>query len=114
MFRDRTNSEALSTFTCASCAESVPLCSHCSVDIDDPKFGLKHPDLASDETNLLDIIIVACGWTRTVFRRQLPSMTDLLLDPPGVSFPNDGRHADLSVCKTCYSDLKWKRMAATY
>jgi hypothetical protein len=38
-------------------------------------------------------------------------LRDLLLNAAGVLFPNDGSPATLSICKTCYSDLK-KRMPA--
>jgi hypothetical protein len=56
-FRDQTSSEALSTFTCASCAESVSLRSHCSLIVGDSQIDLgvlKRPDLETDEANLLD------------------------------------------------------------
>lgn len=74
---------------------------------------LKRPDLASDETNLLD----RYKWLDpNCVPPPMPfddgSLRDLLLDPAGVSFPNDGRPATLSICKTCYSDLKKKRMPA--
>jgi hypothetical protein len=35
LFHNETSSEALSTFTCAACAESMPLHSHCSVNVGD-------------------------------------------------------------------------------
>ncbi|KAJ7809984.1 hypothetical protein B0H13DRAFT_1927578 [Mycena leptocephala] len=57
LFRSETSAEALSTFTCAACAESVPLRSYCSVTVGDPNFELnvlKRPDLRSDESLLLE------------------------------------------------------------
>jgi hypothetical protein len=56
LFRDQTGSEALATFTCASCSESTPLRAHCSVTIGDPHFDLsvlKRPDLKSDDALLV-------------------------------------------------------------
>jgi hypothetical protein len=35
---------------------------------------------------------------------------DPLLDPNGISFPSDGRPPVLSLCKTCHSYLKKKKM----
>jgi hypothetical protein len=55
IIREQTSSEALSTFTYAACAESIPQRSHCPVG--DPGFNsdlLKCPDLKFDEANLLD------------------------------------------------------------
>ena len=57
MFREQTSSEALSTFTYAECAESIPQRSHCPVVVGDPGFNadvLKRLDLKFGEANLLD------------------------------------------------------------
>lgn len=50
LFRDQTGSEALATFTCASCSESTHLRAHCSITTGDPHVDLsvhKRPDLKS-------------------------------------------------------------------
>ncbi|KAJ7865848.1 hypothetical protein B0H13DRAFT_1636891, partial [Mycena leptocephala] len=39
-------------------------------------------------------------------------LRDLLLDPDGVSFSNDGDSPVLSLCKSCHSYLKRKKMPA--
>ncbi|KAJ7339032.1 hypothetical protein DFH08DRAFT_938813 [Mycena albidolilacea] len=51
------SSEALSTFTCAVCAKSASLRSHCSVVVNNPDFDLSvlvHPDFKADKSNLLN------------------------------------------------------------
>ncbi|KAJ7924534.1 hypothetical protein B0H13DRAFT_2578761 [Mycena leptocephala] len=89
-FRDQTSSAALSTFTCASCAESVSLRSHCSVAVGDSKFDLsvlKRPDLKSDEANLLDRyrwLHPDCVPPTMPFDKG--PLRDLLLDPDAQPF----------------------------
>lgn len=115
-FRDQTCSAALSTFTCASCAESVSLRFHCSVAIGDSKFDLsvlKRPDLKSDEANLLDRykwLHPDCVPPTMPFNEGL--LCDLLLDPDGIFFPTDGSPPVLSLCQPCHSDLKREKMPA--
>ncbi|KAJ7476543.1 hypothetical protein FB451DRAFT_1173405 [Mycena latifolia] len=54
-FREMTSSEALTTFTCASCAEAIPLRSHFSLSITEFDCEiLKRPDLVSNDELLLD------------------------------------------------------------
>ncbi|KAJ7898101.1 hypothetical protein B0H13DRAFT_2337635 [Mycena leptocephala] len=51
----RASSEALGTFTCASCGEAVPLRSHRSLSLSQFDVDiLKRPDLSANEENLLD------------------------------------------------------------
>lgn len=116
MFRNQTSSEGLSTFTCASCAESVSLRDHCSVRVGDSHFDLtvlKRPDLNWDETNILN----RYKWLHpNCISPPLPfdedPLRDLLLDPDGVSLSTDGGSPVLSLCKSCHSYLKRKKMPA--
>jgi hypothetical protein len=116
MFRNQTSSEVLSTFTCATCAESVSLRDHCSVRVGDSYFDLtvlKRPDLNSDETNILD----RYKWLHPdCISPPMPfdegPLRDLLLDPDGVSLSTDGGSPVLSLCKSCHSYLKRKKMPA--
>ncbi|KAJ7891747.1 hypothetical protein B0H13DRAFT_2340450 [Mycena leptocephala] len=55
LFREQTSSEALGTFTCASCGGAVPLRSHRSLSLSQFDVDvLKRPDLSANEENLLD------------------------------------------------------------
>jgi hypothetical protein len=71
----------------------------------------KRPDFKVDETNLLD----RYKWlhpdcTQPMMPFEEGPLRDLLLDPLGVSFPTDGGPPVLSLCKTCHSYLKKKKM----
>jgi hypothetical protein len=116
LFRETTSSEALSTFTCAACAESAPLRSHCSMSIGDPSFDLnllKRPNLKSDESLLLD----QYKWLHPdCVPPPMPfddgPLRDILVDRDGVSLPLDGGQPSLSLCKSCHSSLKNGRTPA--
>ncbi|KAJ7323606.1 hypothetical protein DFH08DRAFT_817642 [Mycena albidolilacea] len=55
MFREQTSSEALATYNCASCSESVPFRSHCSLPLDEfDSTLLQRPDLKANENLVLD------------------------------------------------------------
>ncbi|KAJ7330809.1 hypothetical protein DFH08DRAFT_814896 [Mycena albidolilacea] len=109
IFRERTSSEALTTFTCASCAETVPLISQCSLSLD--MFHteiIKRPDRRLDD----DLVLERYKWLHP--ECVPPSMPldgndvldDLLLAPDGVSFASDGSPPLLSLCSVCHSSLK--------
>ncbi|KAJ6492080.1 hypothetical protein C8R45DRAFT_1096126 [Mycena sanguinolenta] len=87
LFRDKTSSEALTAFTCTSCAEAVPPASQCSLPLDVFNTDLvKRPDRTLDKDFMLD----KYKWLHPDW---LPpptplegnaSLEDLLLDPDGV------------------------------
>jgi hypothetical protein len=109
IFRERTSSEALTTFTCASCAETVPLISQCSLSLD--MFHteiIKQPDRRLDD----DLVLERYKWLHPECVPPLMPLDgndvldDLLLDPDGVSFASDGSPPLLSLCSVCHSSLK--------
>ncbi|KAJ7611290.1 hypothetical protein FB45DRAFT_875488 [Roridomyces roridus] len=111
-FRERTGSEALSTFTCAVCAESSPLRSHCSVAADDPEFDLSILQ-QPDDTNVLDMY----KWLHPECEQPpMPydegPLRNLLVDPDGVTFSAESAVPTLSMCKCCHSSLKRKKLPA--
>jgi hypothetical protein len=115
LFRNETSSDALSTFTCAACAESVPLRSHCSVTVGDPNIDLdvlKRPDLRPDDSLLLDQykwLNPECDPPPMPFDEG--PLRDILVDRDGVYFPSDHGPPSLSLCKSCHSALKKKKVA---
>ncbi|KAJ7234431.1 hypothetical protein C8J57DRAFT_1531590 [Mycena rebaudengoi] len=108
LFRERTSSEALTNFTCASCAEAVPLHSHCSMSLNDFDLQLlKRPDLNCNE----DIILDQYKWLHPdcvppPMSYDEGPLKDLLLDPDGVSYSTDSGSPILSLCSVCNSSLK--------
>lgn len=108
LFRDVTSSEALTTVTCASCAEAVALQAQCSLATDAFNTDLlKRPDVAVSEDPILDRykwLHPDCVPPPMPFDSDGP-LKDLLLDPDGVSYPHDGPPI-LSLCSVCHSSLK--------
>jgi hypothetical protein len=106
LFREQTSSEALATFTCASCAEAVSMRSHCSLSLSEFDFNiLKRPDLKTNEAFLLDqykYLHPDCIPPPMPFDDG--PLRDLI-DCDGVSFP-DGGQPVLSLCTECQSLLK--------
>ncbi|KAJ7207628.1 hypothetical protein GGX14DRAFT_396446 [Mycena pura] len=103
-FRDQTSSEALSTFTCASCAETVLLRSQCSIVAGDPHYDLnvlKRPDLKSDNTifwivihgSILNVLHLPCPLMKVLFAISL-SIQLVYLIP---------KMAEIPFC--CYANL---------
>ncbi|KAJ6568742.1 hypothetical protein B0H19DRAFT_687188 [Mycena capillaripes] len=87
------SSVALAMLTCASCAEAVPLRSHCLLSIN--KFDsqiLTCPDLACDE----DLLVDRFKWLHS---DCVPLPTD------DVSFYSDDPPV-LSLCSVCHSSVK--------
>ncbi|KAJ6505025.1 hypothetical protein C8R45DRAFT_923332 [Mycena sanguinolenta] len=99
LFREMTSFKALSSFTCASCAEAVPLRSHCSLSAKDFDLNnLKRPDRSGNEELLLD----RYKWLHPdCVPLQMPfdecEFKDVLVDPDGVTFPPDAALV-LSLC----------------
>ncbi|KAF7378322.1 ATP-dependent DNA helicase [Mycena sanguinolenta] len=109
LFRERTSSEALTTFTCAACAEAVPPLSQCLLPLDAFNTDLiKRPDRTLDENGMLD----KYKWLHPdCLPPPMPLdgnavLQDFLLDPDGVSLPPDGGSPVLSLCSVCHSSLK--------
>ena len=104
MFRAQTSKESLSTFTCASCAEST-LCTNCQpvlasgVDLNLLKFD-QDPCLNSGPRLNLNIL-------------PLPykhgPLQDVLLEPAGVTVDENGK-LQLLLCGQCHSALKREKI----
>jgi hypothetical protein len=92
LFREQTSSEALATFTSASCAETIPLRSHCLLSLFELNFEiLKRPDLNANEEHVLDLykwLHPDCTPPPTTFDEG--ALHDILVDPEGVSWRNRG------------------------
>jgi hypothetical protein len=112
LFCEQTSSETLATFTCASCAESASLRTHCSLTLNDfDNTLLRRPDLNTNEALFLDRykwLNPACIHPQMPYDEGL--LRDLLVDPDGITMPPDGGVPTLSLCAVCYSSLKNKKM----
>jgi hypothetical protein len=109
LFREQTSSKALTTFACASCAESVPLRSQRSLATD--KFDieiLKQPNLRAIE-DLLDRY--KCLHPDCIAPPPFNDgpLKDILFDPDGVVFPADDSAPILSG-SVCHSSLKKNKL----
>jgi hypothetical protein len=96
MFREQTSKVSLSSFTCASCAESA-LCTNC------------HAVLASDvDLNLLKFrqdFRLESGVNNLPLPYNHGPLQDVLLDPAGVTVDEKG-NLQLLLCSQCHSALK--------
>lgn len=110
-FRKRTSKEALSCFTCASCAEKCLNRDSRSMDIDeiDPNL-LKRPDQRINCNDIVDPM-----WLDPeCVAPEIPSANgddSILLDPAGIVTDEEGK-TRLSLCISCFNELRRNRTPA--
>lgn len=110
LFRERTLSEALATFTCASCSEAVLQRSHCSLSLAEFDVDiLKRPELRASEEHLDRYKWLHPDCTPPMPYAEGP-LRDILVDPDGVAFPSTGGPPVLSLCLLCHSSSKKKKL----
>lgn len=106
-FRNLTCKEALSTFTCASCAEETLIQDKRCVDLADFDIKLLHrPDRRLNKEEVVDSewLDSECTPPSAPFP-ELSVFNDALVEPRGVSIASSG-NISMSFCKACFSSLK--------
>lgn len=110
-FRERTSKEALSSFTCASCAEKCLNRDSRSLELDeiDPNL-LARPDRRVYRNNIVDPMWLDLDCVAP----EIPIVngeSSLLLDAAGL-ITDDGGKTRLLLCITCFNDLRQNRTPA--